>query len=144
MAAATEKVVTFEAPIEKVYQAITDYRGYVDFVEGVSEVDIKEETEKGALVEYSINMIKKVRYTLRMTHQKPTQVTWALESGDLFKKNEGFWKLKDNGDGTTEVTYNVSIDIKGFIPMASKIVSSLTEGQLPKMLKSYEQRAQSL
>lgn len=144
MGASTEKTATFEAPIEKVYQAITSYQDYPNFVEGVSDVNIIESSDEGALVEYSINMIKKLRYILKMTHQKPTKVEWKLDSGDLFKVNQGSWELKDNGDGTTEVKYRVEVDIKGFIPMAGKIVNTLTEGQLPKMLKSYENKAKSL
>lgn len=144
MGASTETNVTFKAPIEKVFQAITSYEDYPNFVEGVSDVEILHRDDNGAKVQYSINMIKKLKYILNMTHQKPHKIEWELDSGDLFKVNEGAWELKDNGDGTTDVTYRVALDIKGFIPMAGKIVSSLTEGQLPKMLKSYEEKAQSL
>lgn len=144
MGASTKKTVIFEAPIDKVYEAITSYQDYPDFVEGVSSVNVLEKNDSGARVEYSINMIKKIRYILKMIHNKPHKVEWSLESGDLFKINSGAWELTDKGDGKTQVDYTVEIDIKGFIPMAGKIVTTLTETQLPKMLKSYEQKAQSL
>lgn len=144
MGASTKKETVFEAPIEKVFQAITTYEDYPQFVEGVSDVKVHEKSEAGAKVEFSINMIKKVNYTLNMVHKGTTEVSWSLDSGDLFKINQGAWKLEDNGDGTTKVQYEVEVDIKGFIPMAGKIVSTLTEGQLPKMLKAYEKKAQSL
>ena len=144
MGANSTKHVTFQAPIEKVYQAITDFESYPEFVEGVDEIVVHDRTETSAKVEYSINMVKDIRYTLAMKMEKPTKVEWTFDSGDLFEVNQGHWYLTDNGDNTTDVEYHVEVDIKGFIPMAGKIVKKLTEVNLPNMLKAYEERAQSL
>lgn len=136
------KVVIFEAPIEKVFQAITDYESYPDFVEGVSAVRVLESTEDGALVEYDLNFIKTFQYRLQMKHTKPTEVRWSLESGDIFKKNQGYWKFKDLGDGRTEVEYDLELDVKMFAPSA--LVNKLATKSLPAMLESYHQRARKL
>jgi ribosome-associated toxin RatA of RatAB toxin-antitoxin module len=34
------RVLIFEAPIQNVFKAITDYKSYPDFVDGVSSVEI--------------------------------------------------------------------------------------------------------
>jgi coenzyme Q-binding protein COQ10 len=140
--AQANRVVIFDAPVEKVYQAITDYESYPDFVEGVSGVRVIESSETQALVEYSLNFIKTFNYCLRMQHTPLEKVEWHLESGDLFKQNQGYWKFKDLGDGRTEVEYNLELDVKMFAPKA--LVNKLATQSLPAMLESYHRRARSL
>lgn len=141
MPAANRKEI-FEAPIENVYKVITDYASYPDFVDGVQDVKVIEQDEKGAVVEYSLNMIKKFTYRLKMKHEAPNKITWEFESGDIFKKNRGHWKLKDLGDGKTEVDYEVELEVKVFAPNA--IINKLATKSLPSMLESYHKRAKSL
>lgn len=132
----------FDAPIDKVYEVIVDYASYPEFVEGVSDVKVIEQDEKGALVEYSLNMIKKFTYRLRLSHERPHTVTWAFDSGDIFKVNRGHWKLKDLGDGKTQVDYEVELEVKVFAPNA--IINKLATKSLPAMLEAYHKRAKSL
>ena len=139
--AQASRTETFDVDINKLYDTIIDYASYPDFVDGCSSVNVLEQTEAGARVEYGLNLIKKFKYTLNLKHEKPNKVTWSFESGDLFKMNEGSWDLKDNGDGTTEVTYSLEVDIKGFAP--KKIVDNLTSKNLPAMMTSYKERAKS-
>ena len=129
----------FDADINNVYETIIDYDSYPDFVDGVSSVDVLEKNEEGARVEYALNLIKKFKYTLRMEHNRPNGISWSFESGDIFKKNSGSWELKDLGDGRTEVTYNLDLDIKGFVP--GGIVKKLTSSSLPAMMDAYHERA---
>lgn len=134
----------FDIDINKFYEVLVDYKNYPEFVTGVNEIEILEFSETSARVKYSIDMIKKLTYTLKMTHVKPNKVAWAFESGDLFKINQGSWELKDLGNGKTQVDYSIELDIKGFIPGSGMIVNKLTETSLPSMMKSYFQRAKSL
>jgi coenzyme Q-binding protein COQ10 len=142
--AKASRTQTFNVDINKIYDVIVDYNSYPDFVLGVNEIEVLVESDTGAKVQYSIDMIKKLTYVLDLKHDKPNKVSWSFNSGDLFKVNEGSWTLKDNGDGTTEVTYEIELAIKGFIPGAKMIVNKLTETSLPSMMSSYEKRAQSI
>ena len=132
---------TWDAPIETIYNVITNYSEYPEFVEGCSTVNVLEQSETDARVEFGLNFIKKFKYILHLKHTKPTEISWSLESGDIFKKNEGSWQLKDLGDGKTEVTYGLEVEIKGFAPKT--LVNSLTEKNLPAMLKSYHERCKT-
>lgn len=132
---------TWDAPIEKIFQVITTYSDYPEFVDGCSSVNVLEQNENGARVEFGLNLIKKFKYILKLNHTKPTEISWTFESGDIFKKNEGAWKLKDLGDGRTEVQYGLEVEIKGFAPKT--LVNSLTEKNLPAMLKSYHERCKT-
>ena len=137
--ASVSRTETFDVEIDKLYNVIVDYNSYPDFVDGVSSINVLEQTDAGARVEYGLNLIKKFKYILNLTHQGPTSVSWEFESGDLFKKNNGSWELKDLGNGQTEVTYSLDVDVKGFVPKS--IISKLTDSSLPAMMKSYRERA---
>lgn len=140
MATATRTEVV-DIDINKLYDIIIDYAKYPEFVDGVSSIKVLEQTETKAKVEYSVNMIKNFKYTLALKQSRPTDVSWTLESGDLFKKNEGSWKMKDLGNGKTEVTYSLEVDFKIFAP--SSILSAVTSKNLPLMMESFFKRARA-
>jgi len=138
MANATRTEVV-DVDINKLYATIVDYAKYPEFVDGVSGIKVLSQNETSAKVEYSLNMIKSFKYIINTKQEKPTRVSWTLDSGDLFKKNDGEWKLKDLGNGKTEVTYSLDVDFKMFAP--SSILSALTEKNLPVMMNSFFKRA---
>ncbi len=140
MANATRTEVV-DVDINKLYEVITDYARYPEFVDGVSSTKVLSQNETQAKVEYSVNMIKSFKYVLSTSQVKPTKVSWVLESGDLFKKNDGSWTLKDLGNGKTEVTYSLEVDFKMFAPNA--ILTALTEKNLPVMMQSFFKRAKA-
>lgn len=131
-----------DVEINKLYDVIVNYAKYPDFVDGVSSIKVLSQNETSAKVEYEINLIKSFKYIINTTQKKPTNVSWALESGDIFKKNDGSWTLKDLGNGKTEVTYALEVDLKMFAPGA--ILKGLTEKNLPIMMNSFFKRAKSL
>jgi coenzyme Q-binding protein COQ10 len=138
MANATRTEVV-DVDINKLYDVITDYAKYPDFVDGVSAIKVLSQNETSAKVEYSVNMIKSFKYTLATSQTRPTSVSWVLDSGDLFKKNDGRWTLKDLGNGKTEVTYSLEVDFKMFAP--NSILTALTQKNLPVMMESFFKRA---
>jgi len=130
-----------DVDINKLYDVIVDYAKYADFVDGVSSTKVLSQSDTSAKVEYSVNMIKSFKYTLATTQVRPTKVSWVLDSGDLFKKNDGHWTLKDLGGGKTEVTYSLEVDFKMFAP--NSILTALTQKNLPVMMESFFKRAKS-
>jgi ribosome-associated toxin RatA of RatAB toxin-antitoxin module len=140
MANATRTEVV-DVDINKLYNVLVDYAKYPEFVDGVSAIRVISQDEKSAKVEYSINMIKSFKYIINIKNERPTSVSWTLDSGDLFKKNDGAWKMKDLGNGKTEVTYSLDMDFKIFAP--SSILSALTEKNLPVMMNSFFKRAKA-
>lgn len=140
MATATRTEIV-DVDINKLYDVIVDYAKYADFVDGVSSTKVISQTDTSAKVEYSVNMIKSFKYTLATTQVKPTKISWVLDSGDLFKKNDGQWLLKDLGGGKTEVTYTLEVDFKMFAP--NSILTALTQKNLPVMMESFFKRAKS-
>ena len=140
MATATRTEIV-DVDINKLYDVLTDYAKYPDFVDGVSSTKVLSQNDTSAKVEYSVNMIKSFKYTLATTQVRPTKISWVLDSGDLFKKNEGTWALKDLGGGKTEVTYTLEVDFKMFAP--NSILTALTQKNLPVMMESFFKRAKA-
>lgn len=140
MANAT-RTETVDVDINKLYDVLVDFAKYPEFVDGVSAIKVLSQNETSAKVEYSINMIKSFKYIINIKNERPTRISWTLDSGDLFKKNNGEWKLKDLGNGKTEVTYSLEMDFKIFAP--SSILSALTDKNLPIMMNSFFKRAKA-
>ena len=140
--AKAERSEIFSIDINKFYNILEDYALYPEFVDGVSSIEVLEKDEISARVEYSINLIKKFKYILKMTQKSPTRLSWELESGDLFKYNAGEWILEDLGDGKTKVTYSLEVTFKGFAP--KMIIDKLVSSNLPAMMTSYLERAKKL
>lgn len=131
----------FNVDINKFYKTIIDYKSYTQFVDGMKDVQILAQDEKSAKVKYTLNMIKEFTYILNLKQEAPNKVSWTLDSGDLFKHNNGGWMLKDLGNGKTEATYTVDVDFKISVFGMSMIVNKLTSSSLPSMMKAFADRA---
>lgn len=142
--ARAERTEVFDVPAEKLYQAIIDYKAYPQFVDGMKSVEVQKESSEEAVVKYNLSLIKEISYTLNMRHKPNQEVSWTLATGDMMKVNNGKWTLKDLGNGKTEVTYNLEIEFKGFLPGLGMIEKTLVNTNLPLTMKAFGNRAASL
>lgn len=136
-----DRTAIFEASIETIFNVLKDFRSYPEYVEGVDNIEILEETKTHIKAEYSINMVKKFKYVINVTLEAPHSISWKLESGDLFKKNDGRWNLKKISENQTEVTYGLDVEFKMLAP--KMIVNKLVKSNLPLMMKSFKERAEN-
>jgi len=135
------KAILIEAPIEKVFGIITDYEKYVEFLPEVKRIQISARSGNQVEVQHEVAMIKTVRYTLRLTEDKPSRVSWSLVKGELMRQNQGSWLLEAQGDGRTQATYSIEMTFGPLVPRA--IVNALVETSLPKMLSAFKARAEA-
>ena len=142
--ARADRTETYDVPVEKFYQAITDYKAYTNFVDGVKNVVVEKESADGAVVKFTLSIIKEISYTINLKHIPNKEVSWTLVTGDMMKINNGKWTLKDLGNGKTEVNYNLEIEFKGFLPGLGMIEKTLVNTNLPMTMKSFAKRAQEL
>lgn len=143
MAQAT-RTETYDVPASNFYQSIIDYKGYVGAIPGVESIEILNESADGATVKFNINLIKKISYTLKLSHKPNEEVSWSLVTGDYMKTNNGRWTLKSLGENKTEVTYSLEIEVKGFIPGLSMIEKGLVTTNLPITMQAFAKKAASL
>lgn len=142
--ASETKVQIMNAPIEKIYQVLANYEEYSEFMDGVTSVEVISRDGNKVKAKYSLNLIKQFSYTLDLVEEENKSVSWSFDEGDIFSENSGSWELKDLGDGKTEVTYKVQVDIKIKMLGAGMITKQLTKVQLPALMNSVEKRAQGL
>ena len=142
--ARAERTEVFDVPVEKLYQAIIDYKSYPKFVDGMKSVEIQKESSDGATVKFNLSLIKEISYTLKLNHILNKEVSWSFVSGDLMKINNGKWLLKDLGQARTEVTYSLEVELKGFLPGLGMIEKTLVSTNLPSNMKAFAKRAASL
>ncbi len=135
------KAILIDAPIEKVFGIITDYEKYVEFLPEVKKIQISARSGNQVEVQHEVAMIKTVRYTLRLTEDKPSRVSWSLVKGELMRQNQGSWLLEAQGDGRTQATYSIEMTFGPLVPRA--IVNALVETSLPKMLSAFKARAEA-
>lgn len=142
--ASASRTEVMEASVENVFKVLTDYANYPEFMDGVSAVDIIEREGNTAKVKYELNVIKTFSYVLNLTEVENESVSWDFDNGDIFSTNSGSWKLEDLGDGTTEVTYSIDLEIKIKMMGTGLITKKLLKTSLPSMMKQVEERAQEL
>ena len=136
-----ETTEIFECSVDDFYKIISDFESYPEFLSEVAGCHVVQEDANRKLVEYHISMIKDFRYRLWMDLEPPRGIHWQLDSGDLFKMSNGFWKLEDEG-GKTRATYSVDAKFKVFVP--GPIAKKLINVNLPNMMSSYHKRVEQL
>jgi ribosome-associated toxin RatA of RatAB toxin-antitoxin module len=142
--AKAERTEVFDVPVDKYFQAVVDYKSYPQFVDGMKSVEVINDSGDSATVKFNLNLIKEVTYTLKLTAKKNESVSWTLVSGDLMKVNNGGWKFKDLGNGKTEVTYHLEVELKGFFPGLGMVEKTMVSTNLPLNMKAFAKRAASL
>ena len=79
-----QRKIKIKAPIEIVYQVIRDFNSYPDFLSTTHSA--KERKSKDDIqVDFTIDVIKTIKYTLRFDLEEPKLVSWELVKGDLMK-----------------------------------------------------------
>lgn len=127
------------APIERVFEVVSHFSEYPDFLEGT--VSAKErKNSKGHFVDFKVNVIKEIEYTLKIQSSPPSELSWTFVEGDMMKKNSGSWKLESLGKDKTKATYSIDIGFGWMVP--KMIVDQLTSSQLPEMLAAFKKRAE--
>lgn len=134
--------IEIHAPIKKVFDVITDYESYPEFLSDCKDVAVAKKTKTGAEVHFEVSVIKKIKYTLNMKFKAPKKVTWSLVKGDFMKSNDGSWELEEVKKGVTKAIYSIEMNFGALVP--SKITKALVSTNLPSMLRSFKEHIESL
>jgi coenzyme Q-binding protein COQ10 len=140
MAGATRSVV-INAPVEKVFDVITQYEKYGEFLSEVKEVRTSGRQGNEVNVHYKVDVVKTIKYTIRAKEERPTRMSWTFVEGEFMKDNKGHWLLEPAGEGKTKATYTVEMALGALVPKS--VVNALVETSLPKMLEAFKRRAES-
>lgn len=140
MAGATQSIV-INAAVQKVFDIINDYDKYPEFLSEVKRLTTSGRQGNEVQVHYEIEMMKLIKYTLKMKAEPPTRVSWTWGGGEFMKDNKGSWTLEDLGGGQTKATYHIEVALGPLVPKA--IINTMVEKSLPKMLEAFKKRAET-
>ena len=137
----TQQEVQIAVSPEDFFSVITAYETYPEFLDEMEDAKILSRTGNTAEVQFTVQLIKRVTYTLILVENAPHTVTWSLKEGP-FKVSNGSWTLSQLGDGSTKAEYEVEVKVAAFVP---KSVSSRIVGKtVPALLAAFKGRAESL
>jgi uncharacterized protein YndB with AHSA1/START domain len=125
--------VEIHAPLERVWECVTDIERSPTWQAGLLEVRVHERDDEGRATVCESRSDAKVRTVnsiVRLAYDAPTRLTWTQERGDL-KSIEGSWVLEDLGRGRTRATYSLEVDPGGVLGMVFRgPVASLARDML--------------
>jgi len=145
--AAAERTEIVDVPLNKLYQAICDYDSYPKFVTGASKVKLVSRDGNTALVQFDVEMMKRVEYTLKLKEEpdaegRNARVSWTLDSSKFFKISNGLWELKALGPDKTQVMYKLELEFE--FPVPGFVLKKLVASALPKTIQDFTERARTL
>jgi ribosome-associated toxin RatA of RatAB toxin-antitoxin module len=135
-------------PPERVWDAITDYDRYKEFMPYTTESRVvsraaekagtPEEVVFSSALGFSLGFTTRtIRYTIRLKLDKPKwRIDWTLVEGDV-KHNDGGWQLEQAGSDTYVVYW--AYVAPGF-PVPGFILSKLTQGSLVSIIDAVRKR----
>jgi coenzyme Q-binding protein COQ10 len=126
---------------ETFFGVITDYEAYPEVLPDMEFAEIVARDGGVTTARFTINLIKRVSYTLRLVERPHEGLSWSLVEGP-FKVNSGSWSLERLDDGSTLAHYAVEVKVGVFVP--GSITNRLVGKTLPALLEAFKQRAESL
>jgi ribosome-associated toxin RatA of RatAB toxin-antitoxin module len=145
MAEQTSSSIVIDADPSSVMAVIADFAAYPEWVQGVKKVDVVAEAADGraeqVYFELDASPIKD-QYTLAYDWDGDRAVRWNLVEGRMLQAMDGAYELEDRGDGSTEVTYRLAVDIS--IPMIGMLKRKAEKVIIDNALKGLKKRVESL
>jgi uncharacterized membrane protein len=142
MADQSTQSITVDAPAADVMAVIADFPSYPQWVAAAKQVEVLEAGDDGRAgrVHFVLDAgAVKDDYVLDYTWDGDRQVTWTLVQGQMQKRQDGSYTLVEK-DGSTEVTYSITIDLS--IPMLGMIKRKAEKVILDTALKELKKRVE--
>ena len=145
MAEQTSSSIVIDATPAAVMDVIADFPAYPAWAKGVKEATVRSEGAGGRATEvyFALDVAPiKDEYTLAYIWNGDRDVSWTLAEGKMLRALDGSYVLVDRGDGTTEVTYRLALDVS--IPLIGMIKRKGEKILIDTALKGLKQRVESL
>ncbi len=145
MAEQTSSSITIDAPPGDVMAVIADFESYPAWAKGVqtAEVTVEGAGDRAEQVYFALDVSPiKDEYTLAYDWDGDREVTWTLVEGNMLKALDGAYTLVDRGDGSTEVTYRLALDVS--IPLIGMLKRKGEKILIDTALKGLKKRVESL
>ena len=137
----TQQEVQIAVSPEDFFGVITNYESYPEFLDEMEDAKVLARSGNTSEVQFTVQLIKRVTYTLLLVENKPNSVTWSLKEGP-FKVSNGGWKLERMSNGSTRAHYTIEVKVAAFVP--NSVSSRIVGKTVPALLAAFKDRAESL
>lgn len=146
MAEQTTSSIVIEAPPSVIMDVIADFESYPAWAKGVQTAEIVEGggPDGRALQVYFELDVPPIKddYTLSYVWHGDERVTWTLVEGKMLRALDGVYSLHDRGEGSTEVTYRLALDVR--IPLIGMLKRKGEKILIDTALKGLKKHVESL
>ncbi len=116
---ATEHMVVSAAP-EQCFAVAADIEQYPQWAADIKQVTVirRDDKDRPAEVTFRAGAFgRSTSYTLAYDYSNsPGTLAWKQTSGDLTSKLDGDYRFERAGDGNTEVTYTLEVELRVPLP----------------------------
>jgi ribosome-associated toxin RatA of RatAB toxin-antitoxin module len=145
MADQTTSNIVIAADRAAVMEVIADFPSYPAWAQGVRRADVLETQPGGRAkqVHFELDATPiKDSYTLSYIWDDDSSVTWTLVEGKMMRGLDGSYELRDLGDGRTDATYRLAVEIA--IPMIGMLKRKAEKVIIDSALKGLKKRVESI
>ena len=146
MAETSTQSIVIAAPPDAIAAVICDFARYPEWVTAAKRVDVIEEYEDGyaSMVEFEIDAgVVADTYTLKYEYAEDlSRIEWRLVAPSKMQQSQvGSYDITDNGDGTSTVTYSLSVELSismlgMFKRKAERVIMETALNELKKRVES--------
>jgi hypothetical protein len=85
-------------------------------LKAMQEVERDDDGHVTLAESHSDAKVRTIKSTVRFTYDAPSRLRWRQEQGEL-KSVDGEWELEDLGDGRTQATYRLEVELGRMLGM---------------------------
>ena len=115
----TEHMIIRGAP-EECYAVLTEFERYPEWAADIKAVTVDTRDSQGRPAQVTFRAAafgRSTSYTLLYEYSDaPDELSWVQVSGDITRRLDGSYRLSASGDGGTEITYSLVVDLKVPLP----------------------------
>ncbi|MCX2967660.1 MULTISPECIES: SRPBCC family protein [Streptomyces] len=144
MAEHTRSSITIDAAPAEVMGVIADFARYPEWTGEVKEAEVLATDERGRAEKVRLLLDAgaiRDEHTLAYTWHSAHEVSWTLVKSQMLRALDGSYHLAPVGAGGTEVTYQLTVDVK--IPMLGMIKRKAEKVIIDRALAGLKQRVES-
>jgi uncharacterized membrane protein len=106
--------LTIAAPVDEVMAVLLDIEHYPEWARDLKRAEVLARDDEGRVASARFRAAGfgySTQYTLAYDHSVPGRLSWRLTEGDATRVLDGCYELRDNGDGTSEVIYELEVEL---------------------------------
>ena len=131
----TEK---FNCTAEEFFKLVVDFEKYPEFLSDIKSVKMLKNGKKEKEMEFSVSIIKTIKYKIIATQKASSEVDFHFTEGDIFKSMTGSWRITDLAGGKCKVKYTIEASFGLLVP--GVIAKTLVSVNLPSMMENFKKR----